>query len=139
MLSLQQIRPGPTGQSPGQLVQLSVPSQIPLPHVLEQSLSDEGVHPAGQHPSLSTQAVITVAWHLALHEAAEPMSFSTEHPFELQLVGHEDGGSQVSPGSIFPFPHSGDASPDGCPPSPEGRLESPEAPDPESLGDPEGD
>src|SRR5438477_545644 len=65
--------------------QVSPGSMTPLPQLAEQSESVFALQPAGQQPSPAAHAVMP----------------------SLQLAGHDEGGSQVSPGSITPLPHDG--------------------------------
>jgi hypothetical protein len=75
-------------------------------------LSFAFVQPLGQQPSPFLQLVIAVCVQAAVQVAAEPVSVSTLHALEwLQLVGHEDGGSQVSPTSMTPLPQLAEQAP----------------------------
>jgi hypothetical protein len=84
-------------------------STVPLPHAAGQStsrLEEEVLHPGGQQPSdrapLQTSCVVE---HRALHVAAEPVYvFTSQHCPGVQAVGHEDGGSHVSPASVSMTP-----------------------------------
>jgi hypothetical protein len=83
-----------------------------LPHIAGQSTSALLVpvlHPGGQHPSARAPLQPScVVEQRALHVAAEPVStLTSQHCPGVQLVGHDDGGSHVSPaaGSTTPSPH----------------------------------
>jgi hypothetical protein len=70
----------------------------PSPHVALQSLSLPIVHPGAQQPSPPAHAVIGDVAHAALQFAALPVTKSVVHAMpSLHVVGHDDGGSQVSP------------------------------------------
>jgi hypothetical protein len=71
-----------------------------------QSPSFAVVHPGGQQPSAPPQAVIGVDTHSTSHVAALPVCTSAVQGLpSAHDTGHLDGGSHVSPGSIFPLPH----------------------------------
>jgi hypothetical protein len=65
-LPLQHICSVPHAQSAEQVEQLSANSQMPLPQLELQSLSERSLHPTGQQPSLFRQATIFVYWQCAL-------------------------------------------------------------------------
>jgi len=87
-------------------------STTPLPHEAGQStsrLAADVLHPGGQQPSdvvpLHPSCVVE---HRALHVAGAPVYVLTsQHCPAVHAVGHEDGGSQVSPASVSmtPSPH----------------------------------
>jgi len=86
--------------------QVSPGSTTPLPQKALQSSSLPDVQEDGQHPSPSLQAVMDEVLQAALQLAALPVRRSVVQSLpSSQLVGHEDGGSQVSPESTTPFPH----------------------------------
>jgi hypothetical protein len=71
-----------------------------------QSESFWAVHPAGQHRSLPAfEQVLAACWQTRLHVAALPVWVSVVQSFWSSQVGHEPGGSHVSPASIRPLPH----------------------------------
>jgi hypothetical protein len=95
----------------GQLApsQVSPGSVVPLPHVLEQSLSVAWVHPAGQQPSPLAQLVRTWCEHDTLQLAELPVSESMVHASpSLQVTGQLP--SQVSPLSTMLSPQNGEQS-----------------------------
>jgi hypothetical protein len=106
--------------------QVSPGSTRPSPQRAMHSPSVALVHPLGQQPSPERHVVIAAFVHVALQVAALPASMSAVQAFpSLQLVGHDDGGSQVSPGSTVPSPQlaeqsmsPGRAQPAGQQPSP---------------------
>jgi hypothetical protein len=86
--------------------QVSPVSTTPFPQLDEQSLSLFALHPGAQHPSPDWQLVMGVCWQAAEQLPALPVKTSTVQAFpSLQLVGHDEGGSQVSPTSTTPSPH----------------------------------
>ena len=103
-------------QSVGQGSQVSPLSKTPLPHFGGQSESALVVlvlHPAGQQPSPETQVAMVVWVQAAVHLALLPVSPSmVQALLSLQeaRVGHDDGGSQVSPVSTAPLPQVGEQS-----------------------------
>ena len=79
-----------------------------MSQLAEQSVSCAEVHPVGQQPSPTTQAVIGLLEHCAVHAAGSPVRTSAVHRFRSsQLEGQVEGGSQVSPVSTTPLPHIG--------------------------------
>jgi hypothetical protein len=72
----------------------------------QQSVSLDAVHPVGQHESALApeQALIGTCRQTALHVSAEPIIWSIVQgsPSSGQVVGHEAGGSQVSPAPMCP-------------------------------------
>ena len=60
---------------------------------------------SGQQPSSSAHALIAWTTHSAVHPAALPTRTFGMHASALAAheVGHEPGGSQVSPASITPL------------------------------------
>jgi hypothetical protein len=87
--------------------QVSPASIVPLPHVVEQSESVAGLHPAGQQPSPALQDVIGAWLQRALQLRALPWRVSSVQAFESsQAAGQDSGGSQVSPGSMMPLPQA---------------------------------
>jgi hypothetical protein len=108
--------------------QVSPGSTRPSPQLAMQSSSSLLVHPLGQHPSPSRQAVTSVLRHIALHIAALPMRESlVQASPSSQLVGHDPGGSQVSPGSSIPSPQDDEQSESLAASHPLGQQPSPEA------------
>jgi len=82
-------------------------SMTPLPHEVEQSMSVEGSHPSGQQPSPALHSVMGWSVHTALQLSALPYRTSRVHgSASAHVVGQEEGGSQVSPGSMMPFPQA---------------------------------
>jgi len=80
-------------------------SITPLPQVGLQFGSLFELQPAGQQASLGPQAVIGSCWQRAVQLAALPCMLSRVQALpSSQLVGHDEGGSQVSPISTTPFP-----------------------------------
>src|SRR5262249_31343952 len=105
-----------TGQAPGipggmPVSQRSEPSTTPLPHTGLQSMSVLKLQPEGQQPSLvKLQRVIALCAHWAVQVCALPTRRSVVHALpslHCARVGHDDGGSQVSPASTTPFPQRG--------------------------------
>jgi hypothetical protein len=92
-----------SGQVVGQFPsQVSPGSTTLLPQVAVQLLSLLALQPMGQQPSPPVHIVIGVLVHARVH--IEPVSVSAVQLFpSLQDVGQFP--SQVSPGSITPFPH----------------------------------
>src|SRR5262245_4745765 len=90
--------------------QVSPASTRPLPQTAGQSLSRVLAVPlqlAGQQPSLSMQAVIGVKVQAAVQVIAVPVSMSAVQALpSLLVVGQEVGGSQFSPVSSRPLPHT---------------------------------
>src|ERR1051325_2503918 len=83
-------------------------STMPLPQTQLQSLSCAPVHPDGQQASPDTHVVcVPLRTQAAVQVAAEPCSSYVAQPTCGQLVGQDDGGSQVSPGSRRPLPQAG--------------------------------
>jgi hypothetical protein len=81
-------------------------SIISLPQTQLQSVSVEA-QPAGQQPSPDTHAVCSpLSAQVALQVAAAPRSSYVSQPTCAQLVGQLAIGSQVSPWSSRPFPHT---------------------------------
>ena len=112
--------------------QVSPDSTMPLPQTgPTQSLSVAVTQPAGQHPSPSLHVVISTKEHDAVHDDASPLNTSVVQLFPSSHdVGHEDGGSQVSPASWILLPQVGEQSlsllalqPAGQQPSPSTQLE----------------
>jgi len=72
----------------------------------QQSVSLDAVHPVGQHESALApeQALMGTCRQAALHVSAEPVicSIVQGSPSSGQVVGHEAGGSQVSPAPMCP-------------------------------------
>jgi len=99
------------GQAVGQLdsgsqVSPQVDSTVPLPQVQLQSLSLAAVHPPGQQLSPEAQVIcLPASTHLAVQVSGAPSSFCRVQPMAGHLVGQLEGGSQVSPVSMAPFPH----------------------------------
>jgi hypothetical protein len=95
------------GQVVGQLPShFSLPSTAPFPHFALQSLSLVALQPAGQQPSPWAQAVwVPSAVQAAVQVAAAPVSLRRAQPIQGQVAGQLEGGSQVSPASVAPFPH----------------------------------
>ena len=99
-----------------------------------QSLSMSGVHPSGQQPSPETQVAMVVWVQAAVHLSLLPVSPSmVQALLSLQeaMVGHDDGGSHVSPGSRTLLPQTEGQSvsvfalqtaPSGQQPSPETQV-----------------
>jgi hypothetical protein len=123
----------PSLQLVGQLEggsQVSPGSITPLPQAAAQSSSFPLVHPEGQHPSPLSQVVMALVVHRAEHVAALPVRRSSvQGSWSSHVVGHEDGGSQVSPGSTTPSPQVAEQSgsvpesqPDGQHPSPPSHV-----------------
>src|SRR5262249_33122513 len=62
----------------------------------------------GQQPSPCAQAVwVPSSTHWAVQVAAEPPRRFLMQPFQGQVDGQLDAGSQVSPASTAPLPHFG--------------------------------
>ena len=95
------------GQVPGGS-QVSPGSMMPLPQTAGQSLSLFRLQPLGQHPSPPEQAEMGVWVQCTLQVLGLPVIVSVVHGLlSLQLVGQVPGGSQVSPASTAPLPHTG--------------------------------
>jgi hypothetical protein len=101
------------GQAPGwpaamAVSQSSPASTMPLPQAgPAQSGSVAEVQPEGQQPSPGEQVVMVVWVQWAVQVAALPSSVSVVQALpSLQLVGQVAGGSQVSPVSSTPLPHT---------------------------------
>jgi hypothetical protein len=62
------------------------------------------VPPLGQQPSPVAHTVMGVMLHFKLQLAALPVGAATVHGSLTVHVGHEPGGSQVSPASTIPLP-----------------------------------
>ena len=86
-----------------------------LPHNDEQSASSCEVQPDGQHSSVGPQAVISLITQRAVQSPASPTSSASRQPGFFctgaigggaQLFGHDALGSQVSPRSRMPLPHT---------------------------------
>jgi hypothetical protein len=106
--------------------QVSPGSMMPLPHDDEQLLSLVALQPVGQQPSPLMHETIGLWPQLTLHVAAEPLVVSIVQAFpSLHVVGHEAGGSHVSPGSMTPSPHDAEQSLSVGWVQPEGQHESP--------------
>jgi hypothetical protein len=91
--------------------QVSPVSTTPFPQLGEQSLSLLALHPGAQHPSPDLHSVMGEKLHAAEQLAALPVKWSMVQALpSLQLVGHVDGKSQVSPTSTTPFPQLGEQS-----------------------------
>jgi hypothetical protein len=89
----------------GSHVSPAVGSIIPSPQPA-QSESFCAVHPSGQHLSLpALEHVFCVFWQRTSHVAALPVCESVVQSFWSSHVGHDPGGSHVSPASIRPLPH----------------------------------
>jgi hypothetical protein len=121
----------PSSQLVGQLPggsQVSPGSTTPLSQRGAQSLSLFALHPAGQQPSPPVQ-VTTGRWlQVALQVVALPPRVSRVQAFpSLQLVGQDAGGSQVSPGSTTPLPHTAGQSPSLAAVQPAAQQPSPPA------------
>jgi len=72
-----------------------------------QSSSFDELQLEGQHPSPFVHEVMGLWSQVTLHVDGLPDMTSDVHGFpSSQLVGQLDGGSQVSPSSIAPLPHS---------------------------------
>jgi hypothetical protein len=85
--------------------QVSPLSTTLLPQVAEQSVSVVKLQPAGQQPSPELQMTMALKLHATLQVAALPVCwFVVQALLSSQLVGHEPGGSQVSPVSTVPLP-----------------------------------
>ncbi len=70
-----------------------------------QSESFCAVHPAGQQRSLPPfEQVLAACWQTTLQVEALPVCVSVVQSFWSSHVGHEPGGSQVSPASSSPLP-----------------------------------
>ena len=83
----------------------SLPSRTPLPQRALQSLSLVLLQADGQQPSPLAQAVcMPSSTQRAVQLSALPSSLRRPQPFQGQLRGHIDGGSQVSPASMAPLP-----------------------------------
>ena len=95
-------------QSPSQV---SGASTTPSPQVLVHSASEDESQPIGQQPSPSAQATGSTTQR-ALQDNGVPVSVATSHPPAEHDAGHAPAsvdailGSQDSPGSNSPFPHS---------------------------------
>jgi hypothetical protein len=72
-------------------------------------LAADVLQPGGQHPSaLAPLHASCVVEHRALHVAGDPENvFTSQHCPGVHAVGHDDGGSHVSPASVSmtPSPH----------------------------------
>src|SRR5690349_3731618 len=89
--------PGGSHVSPG--------SVTPLPQAREQSLSVLALQPAGQQPSSLLHWVTCWRRQAAVQLAALPVIESMVQALpSSHVVGHEPGGSQVSPASTTWFP-----------------------------------
>jgi hypothetical protein len=90
-------------------------------------LAAEVLHPGGQQPSARAplHASCVVA-HRALHVAGEPVKvFTSQHWPGTHAVGHEDGGSQVSPEAVSMTPSPQPAQSESLPaPQPAGQHRS---------------
>jgi hypothetical protein len=82
-------------------------STTPSPHRAEQSLSVCSVQPLGQQPSPAVHALITFVSHTRLHASGVPDADTRMHALLAGHLGQLSGGSQVSPGSVTPLPHTG--------------------------------
>jgi hypothetical protein len=84
---------------------------MPLPHFAEQSSSLFALAFCGQQPSPLFGATTGMCEHLTLHCAGLPVFMSVVHGSpSSHVVGHEAGGSQVSPCSIVLLPQLGEQS-----------------------------
>jgi hypothetical protein len=85
--------------------QVSPVSTTSFPQLGEQSLSLLALHPDAQQPSPDWHTAMGAFWQATLQVAALPVMVSVVQVFpSLQLVGHDDDGSQVSPASTAPLP-----------------------------------
>jgi len=102
------VHESPSSQSVGHVLggsQVSLPLRLPFPQLGEQSLSPGRLHPDGQHPSPSVQEEMGEDEHTTSQVEGSPDSESTVQPLpSSQDVGHEPGGSHVSPRSMTAFP-----------------------------------
>ena len=88
---------------------VSFMSMLPSPHDAEQSVSDEWLQPAGQHPSPLAQLAIGSRVHTRSQLSAPPVCMSI-----VQALKSSHGSqlpSQVSSSSTTPLPHKPLASP----------------------------
>jgi hypothetical protein len=85
------------------------------------------VQPLGQQPSPEEHAAMTVLLQATLQFWALPVSWSrVQASPSSQLVGHEDGGSQVSRSSTTPLPQFAEQSESVVASHPAGQQPSPE-------------
>jgi hypothetical protein len=103
-----------SGQTDGQVFrgsQSSPAPSFPSPHTGAQSLSLAAPQPAGQQPSLATQAVMGAWLHAREHDSIEPVAWSDVHAFPSSQLRAQAPGmpavmarSQVSPSLTTPSP-----------------------------------
>jgi len=85
--------------------QVSPESTTPLPQAGPQSTSP-GLQPGTQQPSPPVQAVTVLVVQRAVQVADEPTRVSVVQALpSLHELGHDPGGSHVSPASTAPLPH----------------------------------
>jgi hypothetical protein len=104
------VQGSPSSQSVGQLraplrSQVSVPSTMPLPQLLEQSLSLVVSHWLGQQPSPLRHSVLGVSVQTTLQDSAVPVAEACRQLSVLMHVQLE-GGSQVSDDSTTLLPQT---------------------------------
>jgi hypothetical protein len=108
---LQALSPQKVPQSCQQLAVFSEPLHTESPQETGQSLSLDALQPFGQQPSAWAQALMGLLAHVALQVDGSPLMMSCVQPLpSSQVVGHVEGGSQVSPWSITPLPQAAEQS-----------------------------
>jgi hypothetical protein len=96
---------------------ISLGSTTPLPHVVEQSISADASHDAGQQPSPVMHIVMTALAQIAVQVPARSNESVVHATLSSQDVGHAPGlpaamaVSQVSCASTTPLPHESDPPP----------------------------
>jgi hypothetical protein len=91
--------------------QVSPTSTTLFPQLGEQSPSLLALHPGAQQPSPELHSLMGEKLQAAEQLLALPVSWSMVQALpSLQLEGHDDGRSQVSPVSTTPFPQLGEQS-----------------------------
>ncbi len=113
-LAVSAVQASPSSQSAGQDAggsQVSPASTTPLPQTTGQSPSSRLLQPAGQQPSPPLQSTMGSWLQARVHSAALPLAVSAVQASpSSQPAGQDSGGSQVSPASITPLPHSSSGS-----------------------------